>query len=265
MDTNGGVIVCEDYDIQRLLGGGGQGRVYYALNRLTGEECAFKVYNHDSDERRVVREATSLKGKEIPCFPRILDSGTVEVGGQNRFYVAFEFIDGITLEERLCQGPLEEKKVVSLGLCVARCIDALWRCRIVHRDIKPKNIMITPEASFVLIDLGCAQHQDLERITETGFTLGTPGYMSPEQALGRPTLTVKSDVFALGIVLYESVVGRHPYESSQRNILRESFSVNRDKLSRFECLRNLIPLMLCSNPVFRPSASQVVAELGGGI
>lgn len=262
MIGNSGVI--GDYELRGHLGGGGQGCVYYAVNWLTGEECALKIYHDDFDERRVVREASSLKGRNIPCFPRILDSGSVNLEGRDRLYVAFEFIEGVTLESRLIRGTLDEKDAMSLGISIASCIDALWHHRIVHRDIKPKNIMIDSEGSFVLIDLGCAQHQDLERITETGFTLGTPGYMSPEQALGRSALTVKSDVFALGIVMYESITGCHPYEASQRNILLESFRVDISGLSRFEHFRGLIPRMLHPTPILRPLPSQVIDELKGG-
>jgi serine/threonine protein kinase len=102
MIGNSGVI--GDYELRGHLGGGGQGCVYYAVNWLTGEECALKIYHDDFDERRVVREASSLKGRNIPCFPRILDSGSVNLEGRDRLYVAFEFIEGVTLESRLIRG-----------------------------------------------------------------------------------------------------------------------------------------------------------------
>ena len=119
------------------------------MNWLTGEECALKISHDDFDERRVVREASSLKGRNIPCFPRILDSGSVNLEGRDRLYVAFEFIEGVTLESRLIRGTLDEKDAMSLGISIASCVDALWRHRIVQRH-KMKNIMIDSEGSLCI-------------------------------------------------------------------------------------------------------------------
>jgi len=101
---------------------------------------------------------------------------------------------------------------ISLG------IEVLWNERIVHRDIKPGNIIRRDNGDFVIIDLGIAKHLDRTVATRTGFTLGTPGYMSPEQAAGHRILTFRSDLFCLGILIYELISGNHPFGRIQEQI-----------------------------------------------
>jgi serine/threonine protein kinase len=112
-------------------------------------------------------------------------------------------------------------EVARVGHDIADAIEALWARphRIVHRDIKPPNVMLATTGHAVLIDLGVARHTTLDSLTITGGTWGTHGYMSPEQAMGRKALTCKSDVFALGVMLQEGLAGRHPTNRNQRMLI----------------------------------------------
>jgi len=151
-------------------------------------------------------------------------------------------------------GPLEEKLVIQICCRISQAIDELWNLRIVHRDIKPGNILVGELNTVYLIDLGVAKHLDKETVTTEGYTLGTPGYMSPEQAIGRKGLTLKSDMFSLGIVLYEALTGLHPFNNNQYLIGR----INPRRLGDIKKVRpeliEVIENMLALHPTERPSS-----------
>jgi eukaryotic-like serine/threonine-protein kinase len=168
---------------------GGQGSVF-RVERADGTVGALKIYVPDPGadiEERTDREVQALRMLVRPTIVRLDDHGAAAIRGQQCRFVCTTFIDGITLASRLSPAgtaiPLDE--VARIGHDIADAIEALWAKphRIVHRDIKPPNVMLATSGHAVLIDLGVARHTTLDSLTITGATWGTQGYMSPEQAL----------------------------------------------------------------------------------
>ncbi|MEQ1871389.1 MAG: protein kinase [Vicinamibacterales bacterium] len=170
---------------------GGQGAVFRA-ERLDGSVGALKIYVPDAAaqvEERTAREVEALEHIARPTIVTLDGHGTVTIRGDQCRYVCTTFIDGVTLASRATTPgigmPLEQ--VARIGHDIADAVEALWArpYRIVHRDIKPQNIMLSTSGNAVLIDLGIARHTTLESLTLTGGAWGTPGFMSPEQATAR--------------------------------------------------------------------------------
>jgi serine/threonine-protein kinase len=197
------------------LKAGGQGCVFRATigdgqEVSAGTEVALKVYYADQIEERTDREIAALKRISAPSLVRLIGTARAVIRGEPCLYLETEFIAGECLAPRLQRGPLTVPQIAAVVHDIAFAIEAIWADRIVHRDIKPDNIMLTALGRGVLIDLGVARHTSLSSITTVGKTWGTEGYLSPEQAQGRRALTCKSDIFALGIVAQEALLGRHP-------------------------------------------------------
>jgi serine/threonine-protein kinase len=200
--------------LQRLQTGG-QGSVFRAVVAPgfadEGACVALKIYFPDQLRERLDREVNALKGISCPFLATFVATGECTIRGDNCVWLATEFIEGTSLH-RLIQtlGPLPADQVARIVADIASAIQAMWQRRIVHRDIKPDNIMVRPSGDAVLIDLGVARHVDRTGLTSFGATLGTAGYLSPEQARARRSLTCKSDVYALGLAAQEALLGRHP-------------------------------------------------------
>jgi serine/threonine protein kinase len=206
------------YRIIRKLGAGGMANVYLAEDEDLGRRVAIKILNdrYANDEafiERFRREAKSAAGLSHPNIVSIYDRGEAE----GTYYIAMEVIEGRSLKELiLTRGPLP----IGLALAYTRQIlDALrfsHRHGIIHRDIKPHNILIGPENRLKVTDFGIARYGP-SQMTEAGSIMGTAQYLSPEQARGAP-VTASSDLYSLGIVLYEMLTGKVPFggESATR-------------------------------------------------
>jgi eukaryotic-like serine/threonine-protein kinase len=201
---------------------GGQGSVFRCTNGAA--TLAVKIYVPDAAthiEERTAREVKALQRLDCPTIVRLVEHGQVPIRRQMCRFVTTAFIDGETAAARLqSTGPMPLSEAASLACDVGKAIEAMWQTpeRIVHRDIKPPNIMLGASGRAVLIDLGIARHTSLESLTLTGAAWGTLGYMSPEQAAGRKRLSCKSDVFALGVVLVTCLSGSHPTGGDQRRL-----------------------------------------------
>lgn len=208
------------------LSAGGQGVVFRAVadsrhpHLPAGEVSAFKVFAAGSQRERAEREVNALRSISCDSLVRVVDHGVIQLRGQDCIYLETEFIDGEPLDRRLQLGPLRPIDVAQIVEDVALAIDAMWSAQIVHRDIKPANIMLRPNGRAVVIDLGVARHTDRTSLTPINQTLGTMGYLSPEQARTVRSLSCKSDVFALGIVAQEGLLGRHPTNRDQSRLLQ---------------------------------------------
>src|ERR671918_1622258 len=199
------------YRILRKLGSGGMANVYLAEDEDLGRRVAIKILNerYANDEsfiERFRREAKSAAGLSHPNIVSIYDRGEAE----GTYYIAMEVIEGRSLKELiLTRGPL----AIGLAIAYARQIlDALrfaHRHGIIHRDIKPHNILIGPENRLKVTDFGIARYGP-SQMTEAGSIMGTAQYLSPEQARGAP-VTASSDLYSVGIVLYEMLTGRVPF------------------------------------------------------
>jgi len=210
-----GSVVDNRYDIVRPLGSGGMGEVYLARDRILGRDVALKVlrsqYASDREAaERFKREATSAAGLSHPNIVQVYDRGDTEEGSS---YIAMEYVPGGTLKERIvAEGPLDAGLAASYGYQVAEALGAAHAKDVVHRDIKPQNVLITASGGAKVGDFGIARAASAtgDAQTKTGTVMGTAGYMSPEQALGE-SATPKSDLYSLGVVLYEAVTGELPF------------------------------------------------------
>jgi serine/threonine-protein kinase len=251
------------YRIDTALQVGGQGAVFKAWP-LTGDGAtavALKIYHVDQVEERLEREVSALQTVRGPTLVQLHEAGRCTVRGVECRFLATTFIEGRALDQVLsAEGALALDRVARLGHDVALAIETIWAARVVHRDLKPNNIMLTPSARAIVIDLGVARHIDRTTLTTTGKTWGTFGYFSPEQARGTP-LTCKSDVFALGVVLQESLLGRHPTGRQQQLLTNGGVKTDglRTGLPRF--LVHLVDSMVAKSPILRPAPALVARDL----
>ena len=207
-----------EYEIIAHLNQGAQAAVFDG--RYDGNRAAIKVFAPTADQRRVDREVAALQSIDCDYLVKVKASTRITVLGQLLPVIAYEFLDGGDLRALLPPaGPPSQATLHNIAVHVCTAIDALWQNpnRIVHRDIKPANI-VRSGARNVLADVGVARHVSLPAITVPGGWAGTPGFMSPEQAMGRRNLTINSDVFSFGVTLYQLASGIHPFNGQQAQI-----------------------------------------------
>jgi serine/threonine protein kinase len=187
--------------------------VFLARDRVLGRDVALKVLRKqyagdDEFAERFRREAMSAASLSHPNIVQVYDRGETEEGAS---YIAMEYVPGGTLKERILrEGPLEAAEAAGLGAQVAEALGAAHDRGLVHRDVKPQNVLLTARGGAKVADFGIARAGSSATISRTGSVIGTAGYMSPEQALGKPA-TSKSDLYSLGVVLYEALTGELPY------------------------------------------------------
>ena len=210
------------YKILRQLGEGGMGEVYLALHTTMNRKVALKLVSpyFINDAQRVWRFQQEARAVLALNHPNIV---TIYEIGQARdiHFIATEFIGGETLRERMARAPLEIEEALDIAIQVAGALAAAHEAGVVHRDIKPENIMLRPDGYVKVLDFGLAkltESCDLPTVsamakvdTEPGLVMGTARYMSPEQARGLP-VDARTDIWSLGVVLYEMVAGRAPFE-----------------------------------------------------
>ncbi|CAL9369708.1 nSTAND1 domain-containing NTPase [Streptomyces sp. enrichment culture] len=199
------------YRLERLLGRGGMGEVYRAFDTRCDRLVALKILSDTADEsyaRRLRREADLVKRLAHPHIVDLLDSG----GSDGRLYLAMRLVDGSDLRRVLGTGPLDPHRAVRVLTQVAEALDAAHEAGIVHRDVKPANILIGPGEDAHLTDFGIARPLGTEatRLTRTGSFVGSLDYIAPEQLRGQ-NVTGTADVYALACVLYECLTGKVPF------------------------------------------------------
>ena len=199
------------YEILEMLGEGGMGVVYKALDTERGKTVALKVMSRRSlpDEdvkRRFLREAGAGARLHHPNIVKVYEVGEEE----GEHFISMEYVEGNTLRHMLKEGSLPPKKVIEIGIAVCEALKEAHKMGIIHRDIKSENVMLTCEGDVKVMDFGLAKIQEASMLTQEGMTLGTPAYMSPEQAIGE-AVDQRSDIFSLGIVLYELLTGKLPF------------------------------------------------------
>ena len=214
------------YKILSLLGSGGMGEVYLAEDRILDRRVALKflpeaMQRDETARKRFLREAKSAAALDHPFICKIYEIGEAE----ETPYIAMEYVKGTTLREKFSQGPPPWKEVPETALEIAEALEAAHGEDIVHLDLKPSNVMITPEGHVKVMDFGLAKRlvplegvESEEQIltaglSKTGMTLGTLPYMSPEQVRGQ-TVDTRSDIFSFGVMLYEMLTGVHPFQKN---------------------------------------------------
>ena len=205
-----GELISERFEVTGFARSGGMGDVYRAQDRLTGEKVAVKVLqgNRALDGARFTREAEALSDLRHPGIVRYVAHGATASGER---YLAMEWLEGEDLADRLDRGPLSVEEVVVLARGVAEALAVAHMRGVIHRDIKPGNLYLPGGAieRCKILDFGIARFgRDARTATATGMMMGTPGYMAPEQARGDPDLDARTDVFALGCVLFECLTGK---------------------------------------------------------
>jgi len=199
------------YKILDKLGAGGMGVVYRAEDLSLGRQVAVKLLSPHliSDpkaRRRFLHEAKAAAALDHPGICAIYDAGETE----GQLFIAMALLEGQTLQERIAAGPLPIAESLEIAMQVAGALQEAHGKGIVHRDIKPGNIMLLPRGQAKVMDFGLAQLAGATQLTRTGMTLGTVAYMSPEQARGEG-VDERTDIWSLGVVLYEMASGRLPF------------------------------------------------------
>jgi serine/threonine protein kinase len=210
-------IETERFEVERVVGSGAMGTVFRARDRVTGEVVALKVMRSDGrgHAARFDREAEVLDHLRHPRIVRYVGHGTTVLGER---FLAMEWLDGENLKARLARRGLGLGEALVMAIGVAEGLGAAHRAGVVHRDVKPSNVLL--EGGSVervkVVDFGIARWADTEALTSTGDVVGTPAYMSPEQASGARQVGPAADVFGLGCVLYECIAGRPPFLVARR-------------------------------------------------
>ncbi|HVM12491.1 MAG TPA: protein kinase, partial [Actinomycetota bacterium] len=207
-----GRILGDRYELGPVVGRGGMATVYRARDRVLHREVAVKVLQPQlaRDQEfieRFRREARAAAGLSHPNIVGVHDHGS---DGSDHFIV-MEFVEGRTLAEVLDEeGALETGRAIAIATDVAAALSAAHERGLVHRDVKPANILLTDRGRVMVTDFGIARAATSQGLTMTGTVLGTASYLSPEQARGEP-VDERSDVYSLGCVLYEMLTGEPPF------------------------------------------------------
>ncbi len=210
-DTLIGSVFDGRYRIERKLGAGGMADVYLAEDQELGRRVAIKILNdrHAADDsfiERFRREAKNAAGLSHPNIVSIYDRGEAE----GTYYIAMEFLDGRSLKELIVgRGPAPIKVTIDYARQILAAVGFAHKHGIVHRDIKPHNVLVSPEGRLKVTDFGIAR-SGASQMTEVGSIIGTAQYLSPEQARGAP-VDQTSDLYSVGVVLYEMLTGQVPF------------------------------------------------------
>jgi serine/threonine protein kinase len=207
-------VLSGRYRLESKLGSGGMSTVYLAQDEVLDRPVALKLLHQEiSDDaaqlERFRREARAAARLSHPNLVGVIDAGEDE----GRPYIVFEYIEGETLKRRIeAEGGLGVDEAVAYAIEIGRGLTAAHARRLVHRDVKPQNVLIDPDGRAKVTDFGIARSLESKGLTATGRVLGTTDYVSPEQAMGED-VDERSDVYSLGVVLYEMLTGDVPFEA----------------------------------------------------
>ncbi len=208
-----GDTVADRYEVLAELGRGGMGEVYRVLDTEIGEEVALKLLRPEItfDVQFIERFRNELKFTRRISHPnvcRVYHLGEYE----GAYYITMEFVPGEDLASLIGRcGPLDSEQVLSIARQICQGLTEAHRLEVIHRDLKPQNVLLDPHGRVVVMDFGIARHLGSAGVTETGMIVGTPDYMSPEQVDGTG-VDARSDIYSLGVIMFEMTTGRPPFE-----------------------------------------------------
>jgi serine/threonine-protein kinase len=212
-----GTLLSGRFRLEEKIGSGGMSTVYRAFDETLERWVAIKVMHADLSEdenqlERFRREALAVARLSHPHLVTVIDFGDDE----SHPYIVFEYVEGETLKDRIRrEGMLPATEAVAYAIEIGRALECAHENRLVHRDVKPQNVLITLDGRAKVTDFGIARSLEHEGLTAAGRVLGTTDYVSPEQALGEQ-VTEQSDVYSLGVVLYEMLTGDVPYKADSQ-------------------------------------------------
>jgi len=207
-------VLADRYELGPVLGEGGMARVYRGMDRQLRRSVAVKVlappFDRDSSFlERFRREARAAAGLSHPNIVAVFDSGSDD----GTHFIVTELVEGETLADRVGRdGPMPPADAVAVAVDIARALAAAHERGLIHRDIKPGNVMLLPDGRVKVVDFGIARAAGSDTLTGTGVVLGSTAYLSPEQAGGQP-VDERADLYALGCVLYEMLTGNVPFRA----------------------------------------------------
>jgi serine/threonine protein kinase len=207
-------VLSGRYRLESKLGSGGMSTVYLALDEVLDRPVAIKLLHREISEEadqleRFRREARAAARLSHPNLVGVIDAGEDD----GRPYIVFEYIEGRTLKRRIQEeGRLPVDEAVAYAIEIGRGLTAAHARKLVHRDVKPQNVLIDPDGRAKVTDFGIARSLESKGLTATGRVLGTTDYVSPEQAMGED-VDERSDVYSLGVVLYEMLAGDVPFQA----------------------------------------------------
>jgi serine/threonine protein kinase len=262
--------VLGPYRVLEHVGAGAMSSVYRAQHTDTGQNVALKVLIPSEAPRknalsRLLREAAAIRKINHPNVVSVVDFGT---DGQ-AFYLAMELLDGMTLEQMISlQGHIELEAAVRIAKQISEGLTEVHRLGFVHRDLKPGNVMLVgtgTEEQAKILDFGLVGiigDADVTRVTQQGFTLGTPAYMAPEQ-LSDARVGPQADLYSLGLVIHEMLTGAPPFMGPLREVISRQLVEKPPPLGELSGLGPLVARLLEKRPDDRPKdARAVTAELG---
>ena len=277
MSPRVGVTLSARYRLQRLIATGGMGQVWEGVDSRLGRRVAIKVlkaeYSTDAEfVERFRAEARTVAMLNHPGIAGVYDYGETDIDGEGRTaYLVMELVNGEPLNSVIKRtGRLSLRHALDMLEQTGRALQVAHTAGLVHRDVKPGNILITPTGQVKLTDFGIAKAVDAAPVTQTGMVMGTAQYIAPEQALGHDA-TAASDVYALGVVGYESVSGKRPFTGDGAlTVAMKHIKENPPPLPADlpPNVRELIEITLVKNPGMRyksggPFADAVAAVRSG--
>jgi serine/threonine-protein kinase len=264
-----GKVIGGRYELEELVGSGGMSRVYRAHDTMLERKVALKILHerYGGDEEyveRFRREARAVAQLAHPNIVTVIDRGEDD----GRQFIVFEYIDGENLKQIVeREGPLALDEVVALGLEIARGLAFAHERGIVHRDVKPQNVLLNGDGHAKVTDFGIARSLDVEKgVTQTGTVLGTSDYIAPEQASGH-VVSRETDVYSLGVVLFEVLTGAVPFTGESfvavalQHVNEPPPSVLERRPETPPRLASLVDSALAKDPEDRPTMDELVAEL----